>query len=115
MRWASESLSYVKKAIADVERELAEADMKLIPNAKTPLASGYRPELDTSPELGSKQLNYFQGLIGILRWICELGRIVFYARFHSVSIIGIGAVRASRTDIPYIRIPEDTLAFNDGL
>ncbi len=75
MRWAFESWSYVKKAIGDVERELAEADMKLIPNAKTPLASGYRPELDTSFELGSEQLNYFQGLIGILRWICELGRI----------------------------------------
>jgi hypothetical protein len=41
VRWAFESLSYVKKAIGDVERELAEADMKLIPNAKTPLASGY--------------------------------------------------------------------------
>ena len=75
VRWAFESWSYVKKTIGDVERELAEADMKLIPNAKTPLASGYRPELDTSFELGSKQLNDCQGLIGILRWICELGRI----------------------------------------
>ena len=65
----------MKKAISDIERELEEADMKLMPNAKTPLASGYRPELDLSPELGSKQLNYYQGLIGILRWICELGRI----------------------------------------
>ena len=75
VRWAFESSSYVTKAMKDVERELAEADMKLMPNVKTPLASGYRPELDISPELGSKQLNYFQGLIGILRWICELGRI----------------------------------------
>ena len=49
--------------------------MKLMPNVKTPLGSGYRPELDLSPELGSKQLNYFRGLIGILRWIGELGRI----------------------------------------
>ena len=75
VRWAFESSSYVAKAIKDIERELAEADMKLMPNVKTPLGSGYRPELDLSPELGSKQLNYFQGLIGILRWICELGRI----------------------------------------
>ncbi len=58
-----------------IERELAEADMKLMPNVKTHLASGYRPEIHISPELGSEQLNYFQGLIGILRWICELGRI----------------------------------------
>ncbi|KAI2504182.1 Reverse transcriptase (RNA-dependent DNA polymerase) [Fragilaria crotonensis] len=44
-------------------------------NVATPLSSGYRPELDLSPELGSKQLNYYQGLIGVLRWICEIGRI----------------------------------------
>ncbi|KAI2506530.1 Reverse transcriptase (RNA-dependent DNA polymerase) [Fragilaria crotonensis] len=75
VRWAFESSSYVAKAIKDVERELSEADMRLMPNVRTPLASGYRPDLDLSPELGSKQLNYFQGLIGILRWICELGRI----------------------------------------
>ncbi len=49
--------------------------MKLLPNAKTPLASGYRPELDLSLKLGSKQLNFYQGLIGILQWICKLCRI----------------------------------------
>ena len=75
VRWAFESTSYVKKAIADLEKELEEADLRLLPNAKTPLASGYRPELDLSAELGSKQLNYYQGLIGVLRWICEIGRI----------------------------------------
>ena len=75
VRWAFESTSYVKKAIADLEKELEEANLRLIPNAKTPLGSGYRPELDLSPELGNRQLNYYQGLIGVLRWICEIGRI----------------------------------------
>ena len=75
VRWAFESTSYVKKAIADLEKELEEADLRLLPNAKTPLASRYRPEMDLSPELGSKQLNYYPGLIGVLRWICEIGRI----------------------------------------
>jgi hypothetical protein len=75
VRWAFESSSYVAKAMNHVDRELAEANMKLMPNVKTPLASGYRPELDIFHELGSKQLNYFQGLIGIMRWICELRRI----------------------------------------
>jgi hypothetical protein len=75
VRWAFKSLSYVAKAMKDIERELTDADMKRMPNVKTPLASGYRPELDMSPELGSNQLNYFKGIIGILRWISELGRI----------------------------------------
>ena len=54
---------------------LEEADLRLLPNAKSPLASGYQPELDLLPDLGSKQLNNYQGLIGVLRWICEIGRI----------------------------------------
>ena len=52
VRWAFESTSYVKKAISDIEKELEDSNLKLIPNAKTPIASGYRPELDTSPKLG---------------------------------------------------------------
>ena len=42
---------------------------------KTPFATDYRPELDGSDELDDKRTTYFQGLIGILRWICELGRL----------------------------------------
>ena len=40
-----------------------------------PMSQGYRPEADTTPELDAKRANYFQGLIGVLRWICELGRV----------------------------------------
>jgi hypothetical protein len=39
------------------------------------MSTGYRPELDTTPELDARRANYFQGLIGIMRWMCELGRI----------------------------------------
>ena len=35
----------------------------------------YRPELDVSSELMSKDSAYYQSLIGILWWIVELGRI----------------------------------------
>ena len=31
--------------------------------------------MDQSPELDAQRANYFQGLIGVLRWIIELGRI----------------------------------------
>jgi hypothetical protein len=39
------------------------------------LSSNYRPELDFSLELEGSQVNYYQGLIGVLRWIVELGHI----------------------------------------
>ena len=33
----------------------------------------YCAELDMSPELDSKQANYYQSQIGVLHWIIELG------------------------------------------
>ena len=43
--------------------------------AETPLTTTYRPELDTSPELNQEDSSYYQSLIGILRWMVELGRV----------------------------------------
>ena len=40
-----------------------------------PLSNDYRPELDSSPELDSVDVAYYQSLIGILRWMVELGRL----------------------------------------
>jgi hypothetical protein len=39
------------------------------------MSSGYRLELDTSRELCDEAANYYQNLIGVLRWVAELGRI----------------------------------------
>ena len=41
----------------------------------TPIQTIYRPELDVTPELNSTDATYYQSLIGILRWMVELGRI----------------------------------------
>ena len=46
-----------------------------MPNkADTALTTTYRPELDVSRELSETDAAYYQSLIGILRWIVELGR-----------------------------------------
>ena len=74
-RWAMSSDLYVKRAIADVERELGLVGKKLMTKAPTQLSAGYRPELDTTAELDPRRATYYQGLIGILRWMCEIGRI----------------------------------------
>jgi len=37
--------------------------------------SGYHPAEDMSAELNAEGLNYFQELIGVLRWGIELGRV----------------------------------------
>ena len=40
-----------------------------------PLSPNYRPEFNVTPELDPTLASYYQSLIGILRWIVELGRI----------------------------------------
>ena len=64
VRWAMSSDLYVKRAVTEVERELEEIGERLSTKVSTPMSQGYRPEVDTTPEL-----------VGVFQWICELGRI----------------------------------------
>jgi hypothetical protein len=74
-RWAMSSDLYVQRAIADVETELSKTNQYLKAKVTTPMVVGYRAELDVSMELDPRRANYYQGLIGVLRWIVELGRV----------------------------------------
>ena len=54
-------------------KKTSRSNQKLPRHAPTPIASGYRPELDSYDELNSSETQYYQELIGILRWSTELG------------------------------------------
>ena len=77
--WAFGSSQYVQAAVDNVNTWLDKEENKhwgkLPKNARTPLKPGYRPELDVSTELNPSDASYFQSLIGVLRWIVELGRV----------------------------------------
>lgn len=73
--WAMSMSQYVQEAVAGVEKYLKEHDMSLVKGAETPLAANYSPELDGSRELTSDEAAYYQSLIGILRWMIEMGRM----------------------------------------
>ena len=73
--WGMSSETYVKRVVKDVEARLDSMGRKLATKVTTPLASGYRPELDQSRELSGDDIQYYQGLVGILRWVSELGRL----------------------------------------
>ena len=49
--------------------------MKLKKGVKAPFATNNRPEIDGSDELDNEGATYYQFLIGIPRWIVELGCI----------------------------------------
>lgn len=73
--YAFSSSKYVQEAIKNVDEYLEERERKLQSKARNPLSSEYRPEIDVSPELDPVDCAYYQSLIGILRWIVELGRV----------------------------------------
>ncbi len=74
--WAFGSCQYVQSAVRNVEDRLAKAGEKLPYKAPTPLSSGYRPEIDVSPELEETDASHFHSLVGVLWWIVELGRVI---------------------------------------
>jgi hypothetical protein len=65
----------VKRVVQAVEDDLITGQQFLKEKVTTPFASGYRPELDSTRELSPEGITKYQGHIGILRWICELGRL----------------------------------------
>ena len=73
--WFMSSEKYVKSTIQNIEETLQKMGQRLPSKCKTPLAYGYCPELDVTPELKADGLQQYQELIGILRWAVELGRV----------------------------------------
>jgi hypothetical protein len=70
--------SYVKEAVRVVKQKMTEDGVKFLSKKtpKSPFTSNlYRPELDVSEECRTDQASYFQNLIGVLRWVIELGRV----------------------------------------
>ena len=73
--WSFSLSQYVQNAVKNVEQHLSREGRSLPTRVKSCWTSNYRPETDVTPELSSQQDAYYQSLIGVLRWITELGRV----------------------------------------
>ncbi len=81
--WGMSAEQYVRDSVKNIKQRLKErgvefnkklSDVKYSP--RQPFSNlKYRPELDTSTPCDDDQTTLYQNLIGILRWIIELGRI----------------------------------------
>ena len=60
-------------------------DAKLKTTARNPFPTGYKPELDVTPELNDELGSRFLQLIGILRWAIELGRLDTFVELSQLS------------------------------
>ena len=73
--WASTSSKYIQESVRNVENYIQDKYGHKLPEVKSTISSGYRPEIDTNCELTDNEVTYFISLIGILQWTVELGRI----------------------------------------
>jgi len=79
MAWASSSSKYVREATAVIETRMKEMNLTYTKSAKSPRQPfsnvKYRPELDVSVVCDAVQHQFYQQMVGILRWMIELGRL----------------------------------------
>ena len=78
---------YVKNSVKVVEALLREddPDAKLKSTANNPFPSGYKPELDVTPELNDHLTSRYLQLMGILRCAIELGRVDIFVEVSQLS------------------------------
>ena len=89
----------------------------LTKKAVTPMSSEYRPETDASDELDTDNITFFQEIIGILRWMIELGRVDIHVEVSLLSSYQasprLGHLEQALHIVAYIRRkPKLTLYFD---
>jgi histone deacetylase 1/2 len=76
--WGLSPAKYVQQAVKNCETYLQEkldGKYSLPKRAENPFPTEYRPEEDVSELLEPSEATYYMQLIGILRWMCEIGRL----------------------------------------
>lgn len=73
--WTMCSRDYIKLAVQNIESRLQDFGLKLPGKVSTPMILNYAPELDSTPELNSEAITFYQEIIGMLRWAIEIGRV----------------------------------------
>jgi len=103
-----------------VEHELSKIGKALSNTISMPISNGYHPELDVSPLLSPEQANYFQNLVGMLRWIIELGRLYIHVHISMLSTFLASPCKGHLNEVLHIfaylkRYKKSTMVFDDTL
>ncbi|CAJ1965871.1 unnamed protein product [Cylindrotheca closterium] len=73
--WAIGSEAYLQESLRVVKKRIAPMQLTLKKKVYSTLPTGYKPELDSTPFVHDDTAIFYMQLIGILRWLVELGRI----------------------------------------
>ena len=91
-----------------METELKKLNQTLKAKVSTPLSADCRPELDKSEELDPRRANCFQGLIGVLQWIVELGWIDIMVAVSAIQTLGKPSGWSFGRGLPCLCLSEGT-------
>ena len=70
--WAMSSDKYCAAMVNNVEETLAKKGLRLPKKSNLSTKHSYRPEMDFTDELKSDGFNWYQELIGFLRWSIDI-------------------------------------------
>ena len=73
--WAMSSDKYCAAMVKNVEESLEKKGLRLPSKCPSPLQHGYKPETDATAELKADGVQWYQEMIGSLRWAVEIGRV----------------------------------------
>jgi len=76
--WSLSPSKYVEQAVKNCRQHLKDklnARYQIPARADNPFPVDYKPEMDTSDPLDPEHSSFYQHLIGVMRWMVELGRI----------------------------------------
>ena len=76
--WTLSPSKYVQEACKNCEKFLKnnfDGKYYLPKMALNPFVGGYRPETDMPEPLDPDRASYYQSMIGVMRWMVEIGRI----------------------------------------
>ena len=83
--WTLSPSKYIQEACKNCETFLNnnfDGKYSLPKMAPNPFVGGYRSETDTTDPLDPDQASYYQTMIGVMRWMVEIGRINIATSTH---------------------------------
>ena len=101
--WAMSSDKYCQALVTTVAEVLQKKGLRLPTKCYIPMRRDYRPELDCTSELKSDAVQWYQALIGSMRWAIELGKIdILFETSIFIATSCFTTGRPSRTSFTHI-------------
>ena len=113
--WSISPSKYIQESVRNCENHLKsnfDGKYSFTTNAPNPFAMGYDPDTDVTPELNPEEASYYNSIIGMMRWMVELGRIDINTEISQLSTFlampRMGHLEAAVHVMSYLKIKHNS-------